>query len=125
MSDKKKPGEEEIEGGKKEAEGEEGEDGDKSGDTVTLVFGRFNPPTIGHKKLLDEQPKVAKGDLRIYPSRSQDPKKNPLEPGQKVEVMKKMFPDYSDDIINDADIKSIFDAVAKKMKKDMVMSRLL
>ena len=110
VSDKKKPGEEEIEGGKK-AEGEEGEDGDKSGDTVTLVFGRFNPPTIGHKKLLDGAAKVAKGDLRIYPSRSQDPKKNPLEPGQKVEVMKKMFPDYSDDIINDADIKSIFDAL--------------
>ena len=110
VSDKKKPGEEEIEGGKKD-EGEEGEGGDRAGDTVTLVFGRFNPPTIGHKKLLDGAAKVAKGDLRIYPSRSQDPKKNPLEPGAKVEVMKKMFPDYSDDIINDADIKSIFDAL--------------
>ena len=59
MSDKKKPGEEEIEGGKK-TEGEEGEDGDKSGDTVTLVFGRFNPPTIGHKKLLDGAAKVVR-----------------------------------------------------------------
>ena len=77
------------------------------------MFGRFNPPTIGHKKLLDGA-KVAKGDLRIYPSRSQDPKKNPLEPGQKVEVMKKMFPDYSEDIINDADIKSIFDAPSSR-----------
>ena len=53
---------------------------------------------------------AGEGDLKIYPSRSFDPKKNPLDPGQKVEVMGKMFPDYKDDIVNDEDVKSIFDA---------------
>ena len=91
---------------------EEGGDGKKTGENATLVFGRFNPPTVGHKKLLDAALQISgDGDLRIYPSRSVDPKKNPLETGQKTELMKKMFPDHSDNIINDESIKTIFDAL--------------
>jgi len=91
---------------------EESETDDKNGQTLTLVFGRFNPPTVGHKKLLDGAKSVAgDGDVRIYPSRSNDPKKNPLEPGQKTELMKKMFPSHSENIINDASVKTIFDAL--------------
>lgn len=86
--------------------------GNKEGETVTLVFGRFNPPTIGHEKLLTGAAQVAGGDeMRIYPSRSVDPKKNPLETDQKTELMKKMFPDHADSIINDESIKTIFDAL--------------
>jgi len=105
----------EVEGGKREGGEEEGNEtrgGDKTGETLTLVFGRFNPPTIGHKKLLDASKQVAgDGDLRIYPSRSYDPKKNPLDPGQKSELMKKMFPDHEGSIINDDSVKTIFDAL--------------
>ena len=91
---------------------EEGGDGKKTGENATLVFGRFNPPTVGHKKLLDAALQISgDGDLRIYPSRSVDPKKNPLETDQKTELMKKMFPDHSDNIINDESIKTIFDAL--------------
>jgi len=91
---------------------EEGGDGKRTGENATLVFGRFNPPTVGHKKLLDAALQISgDGDLRIYPSRSVDPKKNPLETGQKTELMKKMFPDHSDNIINDESIKTIFDAL--------------
>ena len=91
---------------------EEGESDDKTGQTLTLVFGRFNPPTVGHKKLLDGAASVAgDGDIRIYPSRSNDPKKNPLEPGQKTELMKKMFPSHADNIINDESVKTIFNAL--------------
>jgi phosphopantetheine adenylyltransferase len=93
---------------------EEGEDKgrEKSGETVTLVFGRFNPPTIGHEKLLNGAQQVSgDGDLRIYPSRSVDPKKNPLDTNQKTELMKKMFPDHADNIINDEGVKTIFDAL--------------
>ena len=97
---------------KKGGEEEEGEDREKSGETVTLVFGRFNPPTVGHEKLLNGAQQVAAdGDLRIYPSRSVDPKKNPLDTNQKTELMKKMFPDHADNIINDESIKTIFDAL--------------
>ena len=91
---------------------EESETDDKNGQTLTLVFGRFNPPTVGHKKLLDGAKSVAgDGDIKIYPSRSNDPKKNPLEPGQKTELMKKMFPSHSENIVNDESVKTIFDAL--------------
>ena len=94
-----------------ESGGEEEETDEKNGETVTLVFGRFNPPTVGHKKLLDQAASVADGELRIYPSRSVDPKKNPLDPNEKASLMKKMFPDHADSIINDADVVTIFDAL--------------
>jgi len=85
---------------------------------VTVVFGRFNPPTIGHQKLLDAAKKAAgKGSLRIYPSRSVDPKKNPLDPDQKYEVMQQMFPNHAGSIVNDPNAKTIFD-VLKQAHQD-------
>ena len=92
-------------------EGGEEEGGDKNGETITLVFGRFNPPTIGHQKLLDQAKSMSKGDLKIYPSRSFDPKKNPLDPDQKTGMMKQMFPDHAENIVNDENVRSIFDAL--------------
>ena len=81
-------------------------------ETLTVAFGRFNPPTVGHGKLLAAAKKAATdSDLKIYPSRTQDPKKNPLDPDMKISFMKKMFPDYSDNIVNDDQMKSIFDVL--------------
>ena len=89
------------------------EEGDKKeGKTLTTAFGRFNPPTVGHEKLLGAARKAAAGGpLKIYPSRSHDPKKNPLDPDMKISYMKKMFPDYEEEIVNDAEMKSIFDVL--------------
>ena len=99
----------------KKASGEKGKEGEDSGSsdgTITVAFGRFNPPTVGHGKLLSAAKKAATGgDLKIYPSRTQDPKKNPLDADMKISFMKKMFPDFSEVIINDADMKSIFDVL--------------
>ena len=82
------------------------------GDTLTVAFGRFNPPTVGHGKLLGAAKKAAAGgDLKIYPSRTQDPKKNPLDPDMKISYMKKLFPEYEEQIINDAEMRSIFDVL--------------
>ena len=79
---------------------------------LTVVFGRFNPPTVGHEKLLKSAKRIsAGGDIKIYPSRSQDPKKNPLDPNKKVSYMKKMFPEFKDSIINDDNMKTIFDVL--------------
>ena len=79
---------------------------------ITVVFGRFNPPTIGHEKLLKAAEKAAQGgDFKIYPSRTQDAKKNPLDPDMKVSFMRKMFPDYEDRIVNDAEMVSIFNVL--------------
>jgi len=91
-----------------EGEGKEGE-----GDTLTTAFGRFNPPTSGHEKLLQAARKAAAGgQLKIYPSRSQDPKKNPLDPDMKISYMKKMFSDFEEEIINDSEMKTIFDVLS-------------
>jgi len=79
---------------------------------LTIVFGRFNPPTVGHDKLLKSAKRIsAGGDVKIYPSRSQDPKKNPLDPDSKISYMKKMFPDFKENIINDDQMKTIFDVL--------------
>ena len=79
---------------------------------ITITFGRFNPPTVGHEKLLQAAKKIsAGGDLRVYPSRTHEPKKNPLSPGSKIEFMKKMFPDYEESIVDNPKMKSIFDVL--------------
>ena len=86
---------------------------ESSGKTITLAFGRFNPPHKGHLQLIKTaEKKAAGGDLKIYPSRSQDPKKNPIDPDMKVSYMKKMFPEYEDVIINEPDMRTIFDVLA-------------
>ena len=90
----------------------EGSDLDKALDTLTVVFGRFNPPTAGHEKLIQQAEKVAAGgDMKIYPSRTVDSKKNPIDPDMKVSYMRKMFPDYEDNIVNDAEMRSIFNVL--------------
>ena len=102
----------EATGAKKAEAGEGGEGSGETTETLTVAFGRFNPPTVGHGKLLAAAKKAAAGeDLKIYPSRSQDPKKNPLDPDMKVGFMKKMFPDYEENIVNDAEMRSIFNVL--------------
>ena len=79
---------------------------------LTVVFGRFNPPTVGHEKLLKSAKRIsAGGDIKIYPSRSQDPKKNPLDANVKVKYMKMMFPEFKENIINDDDMRTIFNVL--------------
>ncbi len=96
----------------KAKQGAETQDSSAGGDVLTVAFGRFNPPTVGHGKLLAAAKKASSGgELKIYPSRTQDPKKNPLDPDMKISYMKKMFPDYSENIVNDDEMKSIFNVL--------------
>ena len=60
---------------------------EEKGDTAIFTFGRFNPPTLGHEKLVTAVANVARregGEYFVYPSHSQDPKKNPLDQTTKV-----------------------------------------
>ena len=59
--------------------------------SIAFTFGRFNPPTIGHQKLINKVKSLRTNDYKIFLSRSQDPKKNPLSPEYKLRVMKDMF----------------------------------
>ena len=107
----KKPATQET-GTKKAEAGEGDQTSGETTETLTVAFGRFNPPTVGHGKLLAAAKKASAGeDMKIYPSRSQDAKKNPLDPDMKVSFMKKMFPDYSENIVNDDEMKSIFNVL--------------
>jgi len=79
---------------------------------MTISFGRFNPPTTGHEKLLNKVKQVAgRGNYEIYPSRSNDPTKNPLDPDTKIGYMQQMFPDHAKHIMNNPKTKTIFDAL--------------
>ena len=75
------------------------------GDTCVFTFGRFNPPTIGHEKLIEkvasEAKKVAGAPYYIFASHSENPKKDPLPYTKKVAYMKKMFPKHARRIIVD------------------------
>ena len=87
---------------------------EKTKGTLTVAFGRFNPPTTGHEKLLDTVAANSDdGDYIIIPSRSQDKKKNPLDADTKVSVMRQMFPKHSERIVNDPQNRTIFDVLKK------------
>ena len=80
--------------------------------SLTVAFGRFNPPHAGHQKVFDAAKKAAgKGELRIYPSRSEGDKKNPLDASVKHDYLTKMFPDHAENIVNDPDKRTIFDVL--------------
>ncbi len=88
----------------------------KTKGTLTLAFGRFNPPHAGHQQLMDiaaQSAEQEESDYIIVPSRSQDPKKNPLDPDTKVSVMRSMFPQHSERIVNDGANRTIFDVLKK------------
>ena len=62
---------------------------------VVFAFGRLNPPTQGHQKLIDRvitMAKRVKGLPVLYVSASQDKKKNPLKVKQKLDYLKKVYP---------------------------------
>ena len=80
---------------------------------ITFVFGRFNPPTVGHQKLFDKLKSVSSGTYRIYGSKSQDPKKNPLNFKQKVKFLRKMFPKHARSVMADSDVRHVMDIAVK------------
>ena len=78
---------------------------------VAFTFGRFNPPHAGHGKMMDAVKSYGgdTGNYRIYPSRTQDNKKNPLSADQKIKHMRAMFKDHKDKIQNSEAHRNIFD----------------
>jgi len=82
--------------------------------TVYFTFGRMNPPTIGHEKLLNAlASKSGKSPYRVFVSQSQDSKKNPLSYKDKVKVIRKMFPKHARNVMLNNDVKTVFDAATK------------
>jgi len=86
------------------------------GKSIAFAFGRFNPPTIGHEKLINKVKSLPTNDYKIFLSRSNDPKSNPLSPRDKLSIMKKMFPSHARNIeINQTNM--VLDIVTMLYKK--------
>ena len=65
------------------------------GNTLVFAFGRFNPPTVGHGKLMSKvitEARKNNANNIVYASASTDKRSNPLDVKTKVKFMKKMFP---------------------------------
>ena len=84
---------------------------------VVFTFGRFNPPTIGHQLLIKKVKEAGGRDSMIYASQTQNSKKDPLTFNNKIEWMKKSFPECAAYISSDPDIRNIFDALVNLYNK--------
>jgi len=81
---------------------------------ITFTFGRFNPPTVGHEKLLDAVAKVARSSkYMVFASQSVDAKKNPLDYTTKIKYMRKMFPRHARSVVLDKSVRNVFDILVK------------
>ena len=87
----------------------------EGGGEIVITFGRFNPPHVGHEKLINrvaDEAHSSGADYMIYPSHSNDPKKNPLDFGTKLNAMQHMFPSHASNIANDPQNgRNIFDVL--------------
>lgn len=82
--------------------------------TVFFTFGRMNPPTTGHEKLMNElSKKSGKNPYRVYLSQSTDKKKNPLDFKYKVKTVRKFFPKHARSVMLNKKVKNVFDAVTE------------
>lgn len=88
---------------------------------IYFSFGRMNPPTTGHGKLLDTLSSLAgKNPYRMYLSQSQDPKKNPLSYESKVKFARKMFPKHSRNILGSKELKNILNVASKLYEEGFI-----
>lgn len=77
---------------------------------AVIIFGRFNPPTVGHEMMINKAREIAESkdaDLLVYLSHSHDNKKNPLPYNLKLDLCQEAF----GDVVQDAKYKNIFDVL--------------
>jgi hypothetical protein len=80
---------------------------------VYFTFGRMNPPTIGHGKVMDNLAKKSgKFDYKVYMSQKTG-QKDPLSYKDKVKHIRKMYPKHARSVIMDPKIKNVFDVAAQ------------
>ena len=85
--------------------------------TTFFTFGRMNPPTAGHEKLMNELAKKSGNqNYRVYLSQTVDKKKNPLDFKYKVKTVRKFFPKHARHVMLDKNVKTVFDALTEIYK---------
>jgi nicotinic acid mononucleotide adenylyltransferase len=85
---------------------------DRASNPAVFTFGRFNPPTIGHGKLLNKVASV-RPDAKYYVfvSHTQDAKKNPLDYETKISFLKRQFGKHTNEIVQNEGIRTIIDVM--------------
>ena len=88
----------------------------KTKGTLSVGFGRFNPPHMGHGQLMDIAAGSARdseeeSDYMIVPSKSTGDATNPLDFETKVTAMKEMFPHHSTHINDDPEFRTLLDVL--------------
>lgn len=73
---------------------------------ITFCFGRFNPPTLGHKKVFQTMQDVG-GDMKIFTSKTQDKKKNPLDYSTKINFIREIHPEFADKVVEDVNLNTV------------------
>jgi phosphopantetheine adenylyltransferase len=81
----------------------------ESSQAAVFTFGRFNPPTTGHEKLISKVASINPSNYFIFASQSQDADKNPLNYREKIKYMRQMFSKHGRNIIENPKIKNVFD----------------
>jgi len=80
---------------------------------VFFTFGRMNPPTIGHGKLMNTMSaKAGSNPYKVYLSQSSDARKNPLTYEQKIKHSRKMYPKHARSIIKDKKLRNVFEVAS-------------
>jgi hypothetical protein len=77
---------------------------------AAFCFGRMNPPTIGHKQLMQKTVEIGGVNSFIFLSNTQNVKKDPLDPATKLEFVKKIYPEYNSHLVSDPVLNPIFAA---------------
>jgi len=89
---------------------------------AVFTFGRFNPPTTGHAKLVDKLKKVSKGyEVLLFTSHSNDRNKNPLSHKEKISYLRKFF----GRIVVDANARTVFDVANELHNKGYKKVRMV
>jgi DNA-binding LacI/PurR family transcriptional regulator len=84
----------------------------KQNGKAVFIFGRMNPPTLGHELLISKAIEVSRkerSDCYVILSRTQDKKKNPIPYNYKIDAVNAALPNVN--FIDSESIKTIFDAV--------------
>lgn len=77
---------------------------------ASFCFGRMNPPTLGHKLVMQKTVEIGGSNAFIFLSNSQNTETDPLDPATKSAFIKKIYPAFAKHIVNDYVANPIFAA---------------
>lgn len=77
---------------------------------AAFCFGRLNPPTVGHKQLMQKTVEIGGVNSFIFLSNTQNSKKDPLDPPTKAEFVKKIYPEFASHVVSEPVLNPIFAA---------------